>query len=62
MAHTFKGIARDLSGRGKPPMQGRTLDVDDEKSSEDEGNITTKERDLKGPSTTVENRDAIKSE
>ncbi|KAL8948499.1 MAG: hypothetical protein Q9222_005318 [Ikaeria aurantiellina] len=46
MAHTFKGIVRDLTGRGKPPMQGRTA-VMDEKASEDEGNPKTKDKDAK---------------
>lgn len=35
MVHTFKGIVRDLRGKGKPPIQGR-ISVVDEKSSQDE--------------------------
>ncbi|KAL8869165.1 MAG: hypothetical protein Q9174_004473 [Haloplaca sp. 1 TL-2023] len=34
MATTFRGMAKDLSGKGKPPMQGRNLSLD-KKSSED---------------------------
>ena len=52
MATTFQGIARDLTGKGKPPMQGRTLSLD-EKSSED-GETVTKKNDVKEPSTVIE--------
>ncbi|KAL8703482.1 MAG: hypothetical protein Q9201_003325 [Fulgogasparrea decipioides] len=61
MAHTFKGIMRDLSGRGKPPMQGRTMSVD-EKSSEDEGTMAEKPSDMKEPRATMEVGHAIKAE
>ncbi|KAL8971244.1 MAG: hypothetical protein Q9183_001144 [Haloplaca sp. 2 TL-2023] len=52
MATTFQGIARDLTGKGKPPMQGRTLSLD-EKSSED-GETVTKNKDIKEPGTVTE--------
>ncbi|KAI4169047.1 MAG: hypothetical protein LQ343_005980 [Gyalolechia ehrenbergii] len=48
IAHTFKGIVKDLTGKGKPPIQGRMSVVDaekysqDGKSSQDHG-ISTKE-------------------
>ncbi|KAL8735039.1 MAG: hypothetical protein Q9181_002977 [Wetmoreana brouardii] len=61
MAHTFKGIVKDLSGRGKPPMQGRTMSVD-EKSSEDEGTMAEKQGDTKEPRATMEAGHAIKAE
>lgn len=60
MVHTFKGIVRDLTGKGKPPMQGRTLSVDD-KSSEDEGTMT-KEKDGKEPNAVFGTGEAIKAE
>ncbi|KAL8695106.1 MAG: hypothetical protein Q9218_000384 [Villophora microphyllina] len=60
-AHTIKGIFRDLTGKGKPPMQGRTMSVDD-KSSEDEGTVMGTEKDAKGATAMVTGRNAIKSE
>lgn len=51
MSNTFRGIARDLTGKGKPRMQGRTVELD-EKAVEYEEDMTMKERDMKGPSAT----------
>ncbi len=61
MAHTFKGIVRDLTGKGKPPMQGRTVELN-EKASEYEEDMTPKEKDTKGPSASVATGDNTKSE
>ncbi|KAL8774663.1 MAG: hypothetical protein Q9203_004035 [Teloschistes exilis] len=60
-ANTIKGIYRDLTGKGKPPMQGRTMSVDD-KSSEDEGTMMGTEKDVKGATAKVTTGDAIKGE
>ncbi|KAI4131912.1 MAG: hypothetical protein LQ338_000994 [Usnochroma carphineum] len=43
---TFKGIIRDLTGRGKPPIQGRMSVVDAGSSQDDEG-TPTREKDRK---------------
>ncbi|KAI4254537.1 MAG: hypothetical protein LQ352_003045 [Teloschistes flavicans] len=59
-AHTIKGIYRDLTGKGKPPMQGRTMSVDD-KSSEDEGTVMRTEKDVKGATAMVTTEDTVKS-
>ncbi|KAL8750698.1 MAG: hypothetical protein Q9184_006334 [Pyrenodesmia sp. 2 TL-2023] len=50
-AHTIRGIYRDLTGRGKPPLQGRSSIVD-EGSSQDEG-TPTGEKDMKEAEATV---------
>ncbi|KAL9581165.1 MAG: hypothetical protein Q9212_004062 [Teloschistes hypoglaucus] len=60
-ANTIKGIYRDLTGKGKPPMQGRTMSVDD-KSSEDEGAMMGTEKDVKGATAKVTTGDTIKGE
>lgn len=60
-ANTIRGIYRDLTGKGKPPMQGRTMFVDD-KSSEDEGTMMGTEKDVKGATAKVTTGDAIKGE
>ncbi|KAL8712368.1 MAG: hypothetical protein Q9225_006958 [Loekoesia sp. 1 TL-2023] len=63
MVHTFKGILRDLRGKGKPPIQGRTAVVD-EKSSQDEWTPT--KEDIKQAEAVMESvvksGDAIKKE
>ncbi|KAL8658044.1 MAG: hypothetical protein Q9226_001333 [Calogaya cf. arnoldii] len=60
MANTFRGIARDLTGKGKPRMQGRTVELD-EKGGEYEETTTAKEREMKGPSATMVTGNAVKS-
>ncbi|KAI4198994.1 MAG: hypothetical protein LQ350_004910 [Teloschistes chrysophthalmus] len=60
-ANTIKGIYRDLTGKGKPPMQGRTMSVDD-KSSEDEGAMMGTEKDVKGATAKITTGDTIKGE
>ena len=61
MAHTFKGIVRDLTGKGKPPLKGRTVELNEKADQYEEG-TTTKERDVKAPSASMVSGDAIKSD
>lgn len=35
MVHTLRGIVRDLTGRGKPPIQGRMSETDEKFNQED---------------------------
>ncbi|KAL9043845.1 MAG: hypothetical protein Q9214_002980 [Letrouitia sp. 1 TL-2023] len=51
MAHTFKSIVKDLSGRGKPPMHGRSMDVTDDTDSA--GKMSVTEKKEKGLTATV---------
>ena len=60
MVRTFGGIVRDLTGRGKPPIQGRLSVVDDELSQDEK--TPTKERDLKEAESVVKSGNAIKQE
>lgn len=50
-AHTIKGIYKDLTGKGKPPLQGRSSGVD-EGSSQDEGE-SIREKGMKEAEATV---------
>ncbi|KAI4216580.1 MAG: hypothetical protein LQ351_001069 [Letrouitia transgressa] len=52
MVHTFKSIVKDLSGRGKPPMHGRTMDVPDDTDSAGEKSSVTEKKE-KGLTATV---------
>lgn len=61
MAHTYKGIVRDLTGKEKPPLKGRTVELDEKADQYEEG-TTTKERDMKAPSASMVSGDAIKSD
>ena len=60
MKHTFTELVKDLAGKGKPVMHGRTIEID-EKESDGEG-TPVKGKGEKGPAAVVETGDQIKAE